>query len=496
MNIRGIAKLAATGLIVGVSLSGCGLFGKGVSSATDAVPSRGEGGSQSALSKELAKAIAKRKGDKAIKLGEELVERSPNHAGYRMQLGEAYLLGGRFKSAEAAFNDALTLSPRDERAALKLALVKSALGKRQEAQGLLEEHRGALSASDYGLALALAGDPQAAVASLEAAARTPNADARTRQNLALAHALAGNWSDARVVASQDLAASEVDARMAQWAEFASPRSTWDQVASLLGVEPVSDQGQPVRLALRGGARPVNQMASVAPQPAPEAASAHFEIPAAGAAPQSASPVFELSSMGNSEPDADEPVRTAKVADAPMIMASAQPAKRKPIVEYVGKGKPPVAVAAKMQPKAAAPKAMTAKAKPAVETARKPVQMASAAPVSVGGGRYVVQLGAYSSIKAADQAWSGTKGKVSALASYSPVKTSVQSGGATLQRLTVGGIASKQAADSLCGQIKASGGNCFVRTGNEGAPVQMAAKKAPVKVAAKPQPKTVAKVASR
>src|SRR5690606_32736039 len=41
----------------------------------------------------------------------------------------------------------------------------------------------------------------------------------------------------------------VSKRIMEWAQFARPASASDQVASLLGVTPVADPGQPVRLAL-------------------------------------------------------------------------------------------------------------------------------------------------------------------------------------------------------------------------------------------------------
>ena len=66
------------------------------------------------------------------------------------------------------------------------------------------EAQGVLDPADAGLALALAGDPQSAVAVLEPAARAVGADARTRQNLALAYAFAGDWDQARTVAAQDV----------------------------------------------------------------------------------------------------------------------------------------------------------------------------------------------------------------------------------------------------------------------------------------------------
>ncbi len=502
MKNTGFARIAATSLVLGFALSGCGHSDKGVASAADSQPAAKDGRAVS-MSKDLAKLIAKRKAADAVELGEKLVARQPSHAGYRMQLGESYLLAGRFTSAEAAFGDALALSPSDDRAALKLALVKSALGKSQDAQDLLNDHRGTLSASDYGLAMSLAGDPETGATALETAARAQGADARTRQNLALAYALSGRWVEARTVAAQDLSAGTLDARMTQWAQFAKPRSSWDQVASLLGVRPAQDPGQPVRLALNGSQSAPVRVAA-APQPSRE--------PAGFAANQESgseqAPVFELSSLSpvksvDVPPSAApapvfKPIEASRPVQAPLIAAPSGAAKRRPIVETIGKpvARPSALAANSAAKKSAAPAAKAAKpVAVAAAPAKKPVQVASTAPVSVGG-RYVVQLGAYSTAKAADQAWASAKSKVPALASYTASKTSVQSGSASLQRLSASGIKSKADADALCAKVKASGGNCFVRAGQDGAAVQMAAKKTSVKVAAKAPAKPAVKVASR
>src|SRR5207253_1951387 len=90
---------------------------------------------------------------------------------------------------------------------------------------------------------------------LETAARSPMASARTRQNLALAYAFAGNWNRARAIAAQDISPAQVDERMAQWAQMARPGTGPTQVATLLGVSPGADTGRPLQVAL-GAAEPV------------------------------------------------------------------------------------------------------------------------------------------------------------------------------------------------------------------------------------------------
>ena len=94
---------------------------------------------------------------------------------------------------------------------------------------------------------------------LEAAARAKGADAPVRQNLALAHALPGDWTKART--DRGAGRSGEPARRSDPSVDAAgqPGKASDQVAALVGVTPAAvDQGQPVRLALR---KPDTMMAS-------------------------------------------------------------------------------------------------------------------------------------------------------------------------------------------------------------------------------------------
>src|SRR4051794_7397810 len=186
----------------------------------------------------------------ATSYAERAVEKTPDDAGFRALLGNAYFAGGRFASAEAAYKDALTIYSNQPQVVLKLALVEIAQGKNDEAVSLLGAASNVLDPADYGLALALAGRPADAIAVLNPAARQTGADARVRQNLALAYALSGDWTQARTIAAQDVPADKIDGRIRQWMQMAKPAQASDQVAALTGVKPAaSDPGQPVRLAL-------------------------------------------------------------------------------------------------------------------------------------------------------------------------------------------------------------------------------------------------------
>src|SRR5437763_3924259 len=222
-------------------------------------------------------ALNSHKVPEAIQLAEQAVAKAPTDAGFRGLLGNAYFAGGRFRSAETAYKDALSLYPNQAQVMLKLALVQTALGKKDQAIATLKEARPALGESHYGLALALAGRTAEPIRVLEPAARDTQADATIRQNLALADAFAGNWDNARAIAAQDVPAGQLDTRIHQWMQLASPKSPAEQVAALTGVTPAAvDEGQPVRLAL---ARPETQVAatqlaeatpSVVAAPAPKA----------------------------------------------------------------------------------------------------------------------------------------------------------------------------------------------------------------------------------
>src|SRR4051812_14656628 len=138
----------------------------------------------------------------AISFAERAVEKTPDDAGFRALLGNAYFAGGRFASAEAAFKDSLSIYSNQPQVVLKLALVEIAQGKNDEAANFLAAGSNVLDPADYGLALALAGRPADAIAVLNPAARQTGADARVRQNLALAYAFAGDWTQARTIAGQ------------------------------------------------------------------------------------------------------------------------------------------------------------------------------------------------------------------------------------------------------------------------------------------------------
>jgi Flp pilus assembly protein TadD len=437
----------------------------------------------------------------AIDLAEQAVARTPDDAGFRALLGNAYFAGGRFASAEAAYKDSLSIYSNQPQVVLKLALVEIAQGKNVEATGVLNFARDEINAADYGLALALAGHKAEAVHVLEAAARQPGADSRVRQNLALAYAFAGEWTEARTVAAQDVPADQLDARIQQWMLLASPKKASEQVASLIGVTPAAvDPGQPVRLALR---KADTQMAQAAPAPAPTA-------PAVQAAPVPAPQPM----LAESAPVPAPQPRLVEVASAPapqsrLVAAPPTPARLPQFVQAPHKPAPApqfaeaVAAATPASPSPrpapaiaeagpapvtvalinAAAKArdtvasfLTPTAAPAAKPA-KPRRVAAAKPrpaVHAASGA-VVQLGAYSSPQGVSAGWNHLTARYPALRAYLPMRARVVLPKGTFWRLSITGFTNQREAIARCKLLKSRGGACFVRSFAGDAPVQYASR---------------------
>jgi D-alanyl-D-alanine carboxypeptidase len=380
----------------------------------------------------------------AIDLAERAVAKSPANADVRALLANAYFAGGRFHSAETAFRDSLTLDSDQPQLILKLALVQIAQGKNGEAVAMLDASRDVLDPSDYGLALALAGHPGKAIAVLEPAARRSGADATVRQNLALAHALAGDWAEARIIAAQDVSPAQLDSRIQQWMQLASPKRASDQVAALVGVIPaVVDAGEPVQLALNNS----DTRLAEAPQPAPaprqvaEATPVQPVVPAIAAAmPTAPTPAPVRASIPPAPPPPRSSLATlasTAVTGVKAVFASVLPHNQRP--------------AAKPQHRLVQP------------TARR------------GNAPTVVQLGAYQSADRVLAAWNGVARKYGALKAYVPMSARFQSPKGIFYRLSVRGFSSVGEANALCTSLRHKGASCFVRNFAGDTPVQYASR---------------------
>jgi Flp pilus assembly protein TadD len=385
----------------------------------------------------------------AVQLAEQAAAKSPQDQEVRNLLANAYFAAGRFASAESAYKDTLTINANQPEAILKLALVEIAQGKDAEAVGLLNSARSVLDASDYGLALALAGRPQLAIAVLEPAARQVGADATVRQNLALAYAFAGNWDQARLIASQDVPGNLLDARIQQWMQLANPKHASDQVAALIGVTPAAvDSGEPVQIALNKSETQVAQVAPAATQPK-AAAAAPAVAPAAAPAPKAA--VVSI---------ATPPAPPVVVAVAP-----APPPARSTLATMAASAMSEAkAVLASVLPHHDAP-------------APKPHRVAAVVrPASHrGNAPVVVQLGAYNSADRVLAGWNRQARKYGALKAYLPMSARFASPKGVFYRLSVRGFDSVGDAYSLCNTLRREGGTCFVRNVAGDQPVQYASR---------------------
>ncbi|MCY7339066.1 MAG: tetratricopeptide repeat protein [Sphingomonas bacterium] len=433
--------LTAIGLVTALAACSTGMSGTNSASSSGAKVDLSKVG----LATRAQVALASNDFATALTLAESAVEYRPQEASFRALLGNVYFASGRFASAEQAYSDSLSLSSAQPQVILKLALVQVALGKSNQAGALLASAQSLLDPTDLGLALALAGRPDQAVAVLEPAARAIGADARTRQNLALAYGFGGDWQAARTIAAQDLAANEVDARIDQWLGLAKPGQAGAQVAALIGIVPAaSDPGQPVRLALNANAEPT-RVAELTPAPvaAPVAVEAPYVAPVEVAAAVVEAPVVA-------------PAQEA-ASVAPVVAALPTPAAAPRRVAALRAARPGLTpAAARLSPSLA--------------------ELRHAALVRpVGRSRAVVQLGAYGSRNYIAGAWTRASAKYGALRNFTPVTARYDGPKGTFYRLSVKGFASDRQAIALCSALKRSGGKCFVRAAFNDAPIQFASR---------------------
>lgn len=444
-------KLALSSLLLAGTVVGCKPMGGDRPMAVSAVAPVRASGKAAAFAAQAEHALAAHKPTLAVTKAEAAVALAPRDAGERLLLGRSYLAAGRFLSAEAAFQDAATLDPADARVPLKLALAQIALGKWSEARTTLGDAKGKVAEPDRGLALALAGQPEAAIAVLEPAAREAGATVKTRQNLALAYALAGRWADSRAVAAQDMAPEYVNVRMQEWVQFAQPHAVSQQVAALLGVTPVTDPGQPAALALAPTDAAVQTAALVpagaSPAQAASGAAAPFAAAAAEAAPETEP------ALAAATPDSVFFAAPSAGREAPTLRPARTPMKQ-PLAAHTRNLAPGHARSASRD---ATPPA--ASRKPAFAMQREQ-------------GGWAVQIGAFASPTLLETAWTRTSGRLTMLAGYAPSRSEH----ANMHRLALTGFGSRGAAQAMCVKIHAKGGACFVRRVAGDTPVQTAARK--------------------
>lgn len=417
-------------------------------------------------------ALEKGQASKAVRHAEAAVAGDPLNADYRAMLGAAYLSGGRFMAAATSFEDALDLGQEDARTVLSYALAKTAIGDGRVAVAALDEARGQLEASDYGLALALAGQAERGVQVLINAVRTQDPTPKLRQNLAYAYALSGNWRAARVMASEDVPAGEVDARMTQWAATAAPEQFQQRVAGLLKVRASDDNGQPASLALANflsDSKVAEPVMAAAPKPAPKptAAAAPVMVPAVAAKPsQTEMLAFGLDRGAPAPLERIDPtparVAAAAPAPAPAAAPKAAPKPASPAARGIQFVSNPVvqALPAAQTRRAAAPAPQRRMAATmAASTAPAPKAAAKPATSDQSLNSHLVQLGSFSSKLEAERGWKVLTAKFPQLQSHDVVITEALVKGRTFFRVAAAGLGPKSAAN-LCSTLKSAGRGCF------------------------------------
>lgn len=379
--------------------------------------------------------------DVAIARAEARVAKTPHNGEARADLAQLYLAQGRFASAATTFEDAVSLGASSPKIGLSLALSYAGSGNDAAALATLDRFKGQIPAGDYGLAVALAGQPEQAVEILTNVVRGGDSTPKTRQNLAYAYALEGHWGEARVIAMQDVPASQMDARLSDWASRAAPEQGRARVAALLGTTPRLDPGQPAALALNGAPRtPEPALAATDPVVPAQVATAAQELPAVHAGE---------SFWGANQPDAEPQVRTGAVAAAaPAPTPAPVPAAYTPAPQPVRQPIPPAAPKPVSRAFAsgfgAAPK-VSAKAVPVLAVAR--------------SGTHLVQLGAFTSRDGAERAKAQFLARNPALKEHGFRITEADVNGRHFFRVAAEGF-DGQGAQSLCGALKRQGGACL------------------------------------
>lgn len=488
MNVKQSLAVSALALIA-VS-GGCkpAAHQGGIASASSNIPASAR--AAASFASEARRAMKDGNPAAAISFAERAVEASPEDAGYRMLLGQAYMASGRFISADQALGDMLSLMPENDRGRIQRALARLAQGDRDGALALLGETTMHAPPADLGLAYAFAGDPAHAISILEPAARGLQSTPRTRQNLALSYALAGNWGKARAVASQDVAPGELDQRMQSWAELASPKPLRQQIAALLNIAPVdADPGQPTMLALHPQAVDAPQFAVAAPaapvEPkAPEAPAPVAAQPVEIAAPKAAEQpmvdvvkAIELAATPAPAPSVVDAMTAAPVAEAqpalmPEAVASAVAAAAVPAVSRV----PVPAAKPSFAPK------KTYEMAGVMSAAFQPEPHRGPAPVLKS--QWMVQLAAYARAERVEAGWAQLRGSFARLAHFDPSRSTVEvAPGKIYHRLAIG-FTSRTEAVSLCQAIKGRGGECFLRRSTGTETMQMAARRQTTRLAAR------------
>ena len=195
-------------------------------------------------------------------------------------------------------------------------------------------------------------------------------------------------------------------------------------------------------------RPDGSMSSTIPSAAPAGVAAPTEV---------SHPAVPQLAMGSAPADPD--TSPASAAPPPAPVPAARPATPKTSAHTSAT---PKSIADLAAPDAAA---SPAKPKPVKTPKAKPIETADAGPATdtapASGGSYALQLAASPSEQDAREMFSRLQKKYATeLGSRKPTIHKADTGDKSVYRLRVGGL-SQDEAKTLCSQLQASGGSCFV-----------------------------------
>ena len=252
------------------------------------------------------------------------------------------------------------------------------------------------------------------------------------------------------------------------------------------MSPVQDPGQPVRLALADPApRPRNEATRVAFAEAAPATPIQLPMPiptdasqgAADVAPEPVPAPMPVSAP-IAAPVVEAPAAYAEVEQPEWGLAEngsvrlpeSAPEELPVQVQYAA------ATEALIRPD---PVAAPARQQPLRRAVRMVDQLAAtpavgASPVRSASGRFVVQIGAFSSAANAERAWQHAQ-RSFGLRSEQPVTMTFDHDGRLLHRVAIAGFERRGDASSLCATIQARGGTCFVRSSAGDAAIRWAAR---------------------
>lgn len=175
--------------------------------------------------------------DDAAKMFQSVIKRDPSnitaHRGYARSL----LALNRPDTAILHYQSALAADPNDLQSYNGLGVAYDLNGQHDAAQaayldGLEIAPDSMLLRNNYGLSLALAGEHEESIRMLGGVVEEPGATARNRQNLALAHGLAGNLEAAERISRLDLDEQAVENNVAYFAALAAVEGGRQRAAAL------------------------------------------------------------------------------------------------------------------------------------------------------------------------------------------------------------------------------------------------------------------------